>query len=126
MRKSLLFLTVFFSVACLSQNKQILYNFTAVPQSLLTNPGADVSYKFYFGVPLLSGIAVNAGSTGFSAYDLFAGNGVDYNQKLRDVVHQSSRNDKLILNEQIELFNGGFKLGDWLENKGYRYTCLRG
>jgi hypothetical protein len=119
MRKTLLFLTVFFSVACLSQNKQILYNFTAVPQSLMTNPGADVSYEFYFGVPLLSGISANVGSSGFSAYDLFADNGVDYNQKLRDVVHQSSRNDKLVVNEQIELFNGGFKLGDWLENKGY-------
>jgi hypothetical protein len=26
------------SISCLSQNKQILYNFTAVPQSLMTNP----------------------------------------------------------------------------------------
>jgi hypothetical protein len=25
------------SISCLSQNKQILYNFTAVPQSLMTN-----------------------------------------------------------------------------------------
>jgi hypothetical protein len=25
----------------------------------------------------------------------------------------------LAINEQIELFSGGFKLGDWLENKGY-------
>jgi hypothetical protein len=89
----------------LSQNKQILYNFTAVPQSLMTNPGADVSYKFYFGVPLLSGISVNAGSTSFSAYDLFADNG-EFNTKLRDVVHRSSRNDKLAFNEQIELFSG--------------------
>jgi hypothetical protein len=42
------------SISCLSQNKQILYNFTSVPQSLMINPGADVSYKFYFGVPLMS------------------------------------------------------------------------
>ncbi|SEA77137.1 hypothetical protein SAMN05443667_108164 [Flavobacterium gillisiae] len=119
MRKVFLLFMVLVSVGCLSQNKQILYNFTAVPQSLMTNPGADVSYKFYFGVPLLSGISVNAGSTSFSAYDLFADNGVNYNTKLRDVVHRSSRNDKLAFNEQIELFSGGFKLGDWLENKGY-------
>ena len=119
MRKVFLLFMVLVSVCCLSQNKQILYNFTAVPQSLMTNPGADVSYKFYFGVPLLSGISVNAGSTSFSAYDLFADNGVNYNTKLRDVVHRSSRNDKLAFNEQIELFSGGFKLGDWLENKGY-------
>jgi hypothetical protein len=25
----------------------------------------------------------------------------------------------LAINEQVELFNGGFKLGDWFENKGY-------
>ncbi|MEZ7507201.1 DUF5723 family protein [Flavobacterium sp. Arc2] len=119
MRKVYLFLMVFISVGCWSQNKQILYNFTAVPQSLMTNPGADVSYKFYFGVPLLSGISVNAGTTSFSAYDLFADNGVDFNTKLRDVVYNSSRNDKVAINEQIELFSGGFKLGDWMENKGY-------
>jgi hypothetical protein len=107
------------SVSAWSQNKQILYNFTTVPQSLMTNPGADVSYKFYFGVPLLSGVSVNVGSSSFSAYDLFANNGVDFNTKLREVVRRSSRNDKLAVNEQIELFSGGFKLGDWLENKGY-------
>jgi hypothetical protein len=77
------------SISCLSQNKQILYNFTSVPQSLMINPGADVSYKFYFGVPLVSGISVSAGSSSFSAYDLFANNGVDFNTKLRDVVDRS-------------------------------------
>ena len=107
------------SISCLSQNKQILYNFTSVPQSLMINPGADVSYKFYFGVPLMSGISVSAGSSSFSAYDLFANNGVDFNTKLRDVVDRSSRKDFLAINEQVELFNGGFKLGDWFENKGY-------
>jgi hypothetical protein len=49
----------------------------------MINPGADVSYKFYFGVPV-SGISVSAGSSSFSAYDLFANN-VDFNTKLRDV-----------------------------------------
>jgi hypothetical protein len=57
----------------------------------MINPGADVSYKFYFGVPLVSGISVSAGSSSFSAYDLFANNGVDFNTKLRDVVDRSSR-----------------------------------
>jgi hypothetical protein len=35
------------------------------------------------------------------------------------VVDRSSREDFLAINEQVELFNGGFKLGDWFENKGY-------
>lgn len=113
MRKIQLFLLLITSISCLSQNKQILYNFTSVPQSLLTNPGADVKYKFYFGVPLLSGIYANVGSTSFSAYDLFANDGVDFNIKLRNVVSSSTRKDKAALNEQIELFNGGFQVGDW-------------
>lgn len=119
MRKVLLILGLFLAVNCFSQNKQILYNFTSVPQSLMTNPGADFKYKYYFGVPLLSGMSFKVGTTGFSAYDLFANDGVDFNQKLRNVVYSTTRRDHVAVNEQIEIFNGGIKLGDWLENKGY-------
>jgi hypothetical protein len=119
MRKVFLILGLFLAVNCFSQNKQLLYNFTSVPQSLMLNPGADFKYKYYFGVPLLSGISFKAGSTGFSAYDLFANDGVDFNQKLRNVVNSSTRRDHIAINEQIEILNGGIKLGDWLENKGY-------
>jgi hypothetical protein len=118
MKKAYLILLLLISISCLSQNKQILYNFSTVAQSLLTNPGTDFKYKYYFGVPLLSGVSLNAGSTGFSTYDLFANNGVDFNIKLRDVVASTSRKDKVTLNEQIELFNGGFKVGDW-QNQAY-------
>ncbi len=118
MRKYYLISLLILSISCFSQNKQILYNFTPVPQTLLSNPGADVKYKFYFGVPFLSGFSANVGSSGFSAYDLFANNGVDFNTKLRDVVAKTSRNDKMVVNEQIEIFNGGFKVGDW-QDHGY-------
>jgi hypothetical protein len=85
----------------------------------MSNPGADFKYKYYFGIPLLSGFSFKAASSGFSTYDLFANNGVDFNEKLRNVVYSSTRRDHLGINEQLEIFNGGFKLGDWLENKGY-------
>jgi hypothetical protein len=98
-------------LVCLAQNKQLLYNFTAIPQSLLVNPGADVSYKYYFGIPVLSGISGNLGSSSFSAYDLFANNGVDFNDKVRNVVNNSSNKDKAQVNEQLELFSGGFRIG---------------
>jgi hypothetical protein len=110
MRKIILIFVLFFAMGCFSQNKQILYNFTAVPQSLMTNPGSDVKYNWYFGIPLLSGISANFGSSGFSAYDLFADNGLDFNVKLRNVVFSSTREDRVAINEQIELFNGGFKI----------------
>ena len=119
MRKGFLILLLFLSVNCFSQNKQILYNLTSVPQSLMTNPGADFKYKYYFGVPLLSGMSFKVGSSGFSAYDLFANDGVDFNQKLRNVLYSTTRRDHGSINEQIEIFNGGIKLGDWLEDKGY-------
>ena len=116
MRKIFYLLVLLISVKSISQNKQILYNFTSVPQSLMTNPGSDVKYKGYFGIPLLSGISANIGSSGFSAYDLFANDGIDFNVKLRNVVFSTTRKDKATINEQLELFNGGFKVGDWQSN----------
>ena len=118
MRKLNFIIIILVSINSFSQNKEILYNFTSVPQSLMTNPGADVKYNWYVGVPLFSGISANIGSSGFSAYDLFANNGVDFNTKLRNVVFSASRNDKLAINEQVEFFSGGFKIGD-AEKRAY-------
>ena len=116
MRKIHFILILLVSLNCFSQNKQILYNFTSVPQSMLVNPGADVNYNWFVGFPLLSGISANVGSSGFSVNDLFADDGVDFNTKLRNVVFSTSRNDKVSMNEQLEIFSGGFKLGDWQSN----------
>ena len=121
MRKSSLILILIVSISCFSQNKQIIYNFTSVPQSMLSNPGSDVNYNWFVGFPLLSGISANVNSSGFSVYDLFADNGVDFNTKLRNVVFATSRNDKVALNEQFEIFSGGFKLGDWQQNSYFSF-----
>lgn len=99
-----------------AQNKQVLYNFAGIPQTLLSNPGSDIQYEWYFGIPLLSGISIQAGSNGFSAYDLFAKNNTDFNDKLRKVVFGTSPKDNVMVNEQIEVFSGGIKLGDWQGN----------
>lgn len=115
MKKILLLLIILVCITCFSQNRQILYNLTSVPQSLLTNPGSDIKYNWFVGIPLLSGISANVGSSGFSAFDLFANNGVDFNTKLRNVVSSTSRNDNVSINEQLEIFSGGVKLGDWQE-----------
>lgn len=111
MRKVYLILMVAFQLSCFSQNKQVLYNFTSIPQSSLVNPGADVSYKFYFGIPILSGVSANLGSSSFSAYDLFANNGVDFNDKVRNIISNSSNKDKTQVNQQLEIFSGGFRVG---------------
>ena len=111
MRKACVILMLSLQFVCFSQNRQLLYNFTSIPQSSLVNPGADVSYKYYFGIPVLSGISANLGSSSFSAYDLFANNGVDFNDKVRNIVNNSSNKDKAQVNEQLELFSGGFRVG---------------
>lgn len=103
-------LILIISLNCFSQNKQLLYNFTSIPQSLMTNPGSDIQYKWYMGVPLLSGISANVSSSGFTAYDLFSKNGIDFNTKLRNVISAVSRNDKIAINQQLEIFNVGFRI----------------
>jgi hypothetical protein len=118
MRKTLFFLTLLVATNLVAQNKQLLYNFTDIPQSLMTNPGADVKYKWYAGVPFLSGISMNVGSTGFSAYDLFANDGIDFTTKLRSVLSKTTHNDVLSLNQQLELFSGGFRIGTE-DNRSY-------
>src|SRR6187431_2311356 len=118
MRKTVILLCLTVSVCCFSQNKEVLYNFTPQPQSLLLNPGADVKYKWFFGVTLLSGISVNAGSTGFDDYNLFANDGVDFSTKVKNVVASTSRNDYVTANQQLEIFTAGFRVGG-LESKSY-------
>lgn len=116
MRKFKLSLIFMITFSCFSQNKQILYNFNSVPQSLMVNPGSDVKYNWFVGIPLLSGISANIGSSGFSVYDLLADNGVNFNNKLRNVLLSTSNKDIISVNQQLEIFSGGFKLGDWQSN----------
>lgn len=93
-----------------AQNKKILFGFDEIPQSLMVNPGASVKYKFHSGIPALSGIYINAGLTGFNIADLFADDGIDVNSKLRDILQETSRNDYYTVNQQVEIFNAGFRL----------------
>jgi hypothetical protein len=111
MRKITILFCLIVSFYCSSQNKEILYNFTPQPQSLLLNPGSDVKYKWFFGVPLLSGISANVGSTGFDAYSLFANDGVDFSTKVKNLIGSTSRKDYITTNQQLEVFTGGFRVG---------------
>ena len=48
----LLFISLL-GISGISQNKQILYGFEEIPQSLLLNPGAKVLQKRHYGIPFL-------------------------------------------------------------------------
>ncbi|MBK0369037.1 DUF5723 family protein [Flavobacterium agrisoli] len=116
MKKVFYFIICFLALKSHAQNKQVLYNFAGIPQTLLSNPGSDVSYEWYVGIPLLSGISAQAGSNSVSAYDLFAKNNTNFNEKLRNAIFLSSPKDKILVNQQLEVFSAGIKLGDWQSN----------
>lgn len=95
-----------------SQNKQVLYNFAGLPQTLLLNPASETNYKFHFGVPLLSGFSTEFGSSGFVLSDLFAVDNLNFNDKVSTVLNNLDSKDFIKMNTQIEVFNGGFRLND--------------
>ena len=80
--KKLLLVIVLFATTIISQNKQVLYDFADLPQSLLLNPALENKNKFHVGIPLLSGFSTQIGSSGVVLKDVFS---VD-NQNINDKV----------------------------------------
>lgn len=103
-----------------SQNKQILYGFSDIPQALLLNPGGKVTNDWYFGIPLLSNIHANVGITGnTTVYDVFVDDGRDFNLKLQNAIYSIKSTDFLSINEQLEVFSGGVKIGSTYKKDKY-------
>ena len=92
-----------------SQNKETLYDFVDLPQSLMLNPGADVDFNSHVGVPFLSQIHINAGFTGASLFDIFANDGVDINDKIENTINNINSNDFITVTQQLELINFGWR-----------------
>jgi len=96
--------------ALVAQNKQILYDFTEIPQALMVNPGMSSDFQWYAGIPGLSGISFQAGSSGVTANDLFVDDGVDINVKVREhVIDGMNTQDEVSGTYQVELLYGGFR-----------------
>lgn len=117
--KSLSLLVLLFSLTVCSQNKQLLYGFSEIPQSTLINPAEKLNNQWYIGIPLLSHIHAGFGMSGLSAYDLFADNKEAFSMKLNRVVTSMKHTDMFGINQQLELFNGGFALGKSYESNQY-------
>lgn len=93
-----------------AQNKQVLYDFTEIPQSLLLNPGMETDFQWFAGIPLLSGISGHVGANAITVNDIFADDGLDINDKVRDrMVAGLTNRDEFSQGFQIDLFNGGFQ-----------------
>jgi len=95
-------------ISAVAQNKQLLYDFAEIPQSLLINPGVEVDFEWYTGIPGASGVSLHAGSSGVSAYDLFAEDGLNFNVKVRDrLLGGMTTTDEFSATQQLELINIG-------------------
>jgi hypothetical protein len=105
-------LLIFYAFIITAQNKQILYNFAELPQTLLLNPAAETNYRFHVGVPFLSGFSAQVGSKGVVLSDIFAVDNRNINDKIAEVISNLKPNDYLKYNTQLEILSGGFRYRD--------------
>ncbi len=109
MKKLLLLIFVFWCANLTSQNKQVLYGFAELPQTLLLNPASETNYKFHIGVPLLSGFSSEFGAKGFTIADVFAADNRPITDKIKEVFDKLTVRDYMKFNTQIEILSGGFR-----------------
>ncbi|MFT5846989.1 MAG: hypothetical protein ACJARX_000062 [Psychroserpens sp.] len=109
MRANITYILLLINTFSFSQNKEILYDFNDIPQTLSLNPGALVEFDKHFGIPLLSKFHFNFGSSGISAYDIFRDDGVDINTKIGKAITALSNQDYFTINQQLEIINGGWR-----------------
>ncbi len=95
-------------ITTFAQNKQILFGFSEVPQSIMQNPGMVVPQKAHYGIPFLSQIHVNGGSSGVSAYDIFREGG-DINARIRNKIFDMENTDFFTATEQLEIVSAGWR-----------------
>ncbi len=106
------FLTIILSLSgffAISQNKQILYGFDDVPQSLMINPGGKVTQKKHYGIPFLSQIHFNGGSSGVSVYDIFKDGNDNINDRITKKIFEMKNTDFFTATQQLELINFGWR-----------------
>lgn len=115
MRNLLLLLFALWVSSVYTQNKQLLYGMADIPQSLLLNPGGKIPQKIHAGIPFLSQIHFNGGSSGVTVHDIFGNSNEDINTRIRNKIFELSNRDFFSVTQQLELINFG-----WLaKNKIY-------
>ncbi|MDT0644806.1 DUF5723 family protein [Zunongwangia sp. F363] len=107
-----------------SQNKPLLYNVDALPQSLMSNPGAEINFRGHVGIPFFSQIHFAAGSTGVTLFDIFDDSNPNVNLRVRNAIRNLTPQDYFSVNEQWEILSLGWKLNrrDYLSVGLYQET----
>ncbi|MCK0160648.1 DUF5723 family protein [Allomuricauda sp. F6463D] len=104
------FIALFFGVNGFAQNKELLYDFYEIPQSLLVNPGVKTSQKWHAGIPVISGVSVQGATSGVTVNNLFANDGIDFTTKVQErLLDVMKDKDDFSSTSQIEGFTVGFR-----------------
>ena len=101
---------LFCNASVFAQNKELLYDFYEIPQSLMVNPGVKTSQKWHAGIPVISGLSFQGATSGVTVNDLFANDGVDFTTKVQErLLDVMGNKDDFSSTSQIEGFNVGFR-----------------
>ncbi|MCF4102254.1 DUF5723 family protein [Gillisia sp. M10.2A] len=110
MRELFILAFFFIIISCQGQNKQLLYNVSWLPQTLMSNPGANITFDRHFGVPFLSQVHVSAGSTTANLHDIFEDSDADINERVTATIRRLTNKDHFMVNEQLEIVSLGWRL----------------
>lgn len=124
MRSILIFLLSLGICQLYAQNKQVIYGFDEIPQSLMLNPGTKVPQKAHFGIPFLSQIHINGGSSGVSVFDIFGTTGEDINSKIERKIFEMTDKDFFTLTQQLEILQFGWRTKNDIYFSGGLYQEL--
>ncbi len=106
----LFFAVLFFGNMGFSQNSVNFYNFSSLPQSLIQNPAYNIDKRVHVGIPVLSNVHLDVGSSGVVLYDLFADNSIPVEEKFRSALGQMKANDAFMLNQKTTVLDAGYRL----------------
>ena len=107
---SLLSILLLGYITSFGQNKEVLYDFQEIPQAIMVNPGINTIYNWYAGIPFISGIYAKGATSGLTVNDIFAADGLDINQKVRDrALNSLSERDEVNGIFQVDVLSGGFR-----------------
>lgn len=100
-------------MVCHSQNKQLLYNVGELPQTLMSNPGANISFDGHLGIPFLSQFHISAGSSGANLHDIFDDSNPNVNQRVVNTISRLTSKDFFTAQQQLEILSVGWRLNKW-------------
>lgn len=101
-----------------SQNKQLLYGMSEIPQSLMINPGEIIQFDKHYGIPFFSHLHINGGSSGVTVYDIFQTSATtDINSRITSAIFSMKNTDFFTVTQQLEIISFG-----WRNEKDYYFS----